>query len=178
MRRFIIPIVAVLFFFVPLFTSNGYYVHSVAAKICIYVILVAGLDLVVGYSGDVSVGHAGLFAVGAYTAAILMSKSDTPFLLAAVIAVAFGAVFGLLLGVPALRLSGPYLAVTTIAFGLIIQTFVNEAVWLTKGSEGIREIPRLQYFGFSFEGNNFYYFVYPFMVFSLFGVHRLVSRSW
>lgn len=177
-RRFIIPIIAILFFFVPLFTSNEYYVHSVAAKVCIYVILVAGLDLVVGYSGDVSVGHAGLFAVGAYAAAILMSRFDTPFLLAAIIGVALGAVFGLLLGVPALRLSGPYLAVTTIAFGLIIQTFVNEAVWLTKGSEGIREVPRLQYFGFSFEGNNFYYFVYPFMVFSLIGVHRLVSSYW
>jgi branched-chain amino acid transport system permease protein len=178
MRRFIVPVAAVAFFFLPLTTANAYYIHSVAAKICIYVILVAGLDLVVGYSGDVSVGHAGLFAVGAYTAAILMWKFQTPFGFALIAAMMLGAVFGLLLGVPALRLSGPYLAVTTIAFGLIIQTFVNEAVWLTKGSEGIREIPPLAFAGLSFEGNNFYYFVYPFMLLSLIGVHRLVSSYW
>lgn len=177
-RRLIVPLIVIAFLFVPLVTTNGYYIHSVAAKICIYVILVAGLDLIVGYCGDVSVGHAGLFAVGAYTAAILMWKLQMPFGVAALCGVALGAVFGLLLGVPALRLSGPYLAVTTIAFGLIIQTFVNEAVGLTKGSEGIREIPRLEFLGISFEGNNFYYFVYPFAVLSLLAVHRIVRSYW
>ena len=124
----------------PLLTSNAYYVHSVMSKVCIYAILVAGLDLVVGYAGDVSVGHAGLFAVGAYTAAIAMTQVGLPFPLAAGLAVLLAAVFGLALGFPALRLSGPYLAVATIAFGLIIQTFINEAVWLTRGSQGIQGI--------------------------------------
>jgi ABC-type branched-subunit amino acid transport system permease subunit len=64
-------------------------------------------------------------------------------------------------GVPALRLRGPYLAVCTIAFGLIIQTVVNEAVPLTQGSSGIKQIPRLVYGPVNFEGNNLYYLVYP-----------------
>jgi len=178
LRRFIVPLIAVALLFVPLATTNGYYVHSVLSKVCIYVILVAGLDLVVGYTGDVSVGHAGLFAVGAYTAAILVSRFDLAFPLAALAGVAMGGAFGLLLGVPALRLSGPYLAVTTIAFGLIVQTFVNEATWLTQGSQGIRNIPRLQYGAINFEGNNFYYLVYPLMLLALLGVHRLVKSYW
>lgn len=178
LRRFIVPLIAVALLFVPLATTNEYYVHSVMSKVCIYVILVAGLDLVVGYTGDVSVGHAGLFAVGAYTAAILVSRFDLAFPLAAIAGIAMGGVFGLLLGVPALRLSGPYLAVTTIAFGLIVQTFVNEATWLTQGSQGIRNIPRLQYGAINFEGNHFYYLVYPLMLLALLGVHRLVKSYW
>ena len=178
LRRFIIPLIAVAFFFVPLMTSNEYYVHSVMAKVCVYVILVAGLDLVVGYSGNVSVGHAGLFAVGAYTTAILMWRLDVPFPLAALAGIVLGAAFGLLLGVPALRLSGPYLAMTTIAFGLIIQTVINESVWLTNGSQGIRNIPVLQYGPINFEGNNLFYLVYPLMLLSLVGVHRLVTSYW
>jgi branched-chain amino acid transport system permease protein len=176
--RFALPLAAVACFFVPLLTSNEYYVHSVLAKVCVYAIVIAGLDLVVGYSGDVSVGHAGLFAAGAYTTAILMWKLQLPFPLAALAGIAMGALFGLLLGVPALRLSGPYLAVATIAFGLIVQTFVNEAVPLTNGSQGIREIPPLRFGPLDFEGNHLFYLVYPLMVLSLLLVHRLSSSYW
>jgi branched-chain amino acid transport system permease protein len=177
-RRYAVPLLAAACFFVPLASSNAYYVHSVMSKVCIYAIVIAGIDLVVGYAGDVSVGHAGLFAAGAYTAAILMWKLHLPFPLAALAGIAMGALFGLLLGVPALRLTGPYLAVATIAFGLIVQTFVNEAVGLTNGSQGIREIPALRYGPVNFEGNNFYYLVYPLMVLTLVAVHRLATSYW
>jgi ABC-type branched-subunit amino acid transport system ATPase component/ABC-type branched-subunit amino acid transport system permease subunit len=177
-RRLGLPLFAVACGLVPLLTSNEYYVHSVLSKVCIYAIVVAGLDLVVGYSGDVSVGHAGLFAAGAYTTAILMWKLGLPFPLAALAGIAMGALFGLLLGVPALRLSGPYLAVATIAFGLIVQTVINEAVSLTHGSQGIGNIPALRYGPINFEGNNLYYLVYPLMVLSLVAVNRLAKSYW
>src|SRR5262249_14579819 len=124
------------------------------------------------------VGHAGLFAVGAYTAAIGMVMAGLPFPVAAVLAVVLTAVFGLALGVPALRLSGPYLAVATIAFGLIIQTFINEAVGLTQGSQGIAGIGPLELGPIRFEGNNFYYLVYALLVICLYCVHRLVGSYW
>jgi len=177
-RRSRLPLLVALCFCVPFVTSNEYYVHSVLSKVCIYTIVIAGLDLVVGYSGDVSVGHAGLFAAGAYTTAILVWRLALPYPLAVLAGIAMGALFGLLLGVPALRLSGPYLAVATIAFGLIVQTFVNEAVWLTNGSQGIRDIPPLVWGRLSFEGNNFYFLVYPLMVLSLLAVHRLARSYW
>ena len=176
--RILALVAALAFLFVPFVTKNPYYVHSVACKVCIYVILVAGLDLVVGYSGDVSVGHAGLFAAGAYTAAILVTKAHWPFLPAALSGIAMGALFGLLLGVPALRLSGPYLAVSTIAFGLIVQTVVNEAESLTEGSLGIQNIPKLTFGRFNFENNNLYFLVYPLMLLSLLTVNRVASSYW
>ena len=178
LRRYGVPLVALVFFFLPAATSNEYYVHSIAAKVCIYVILVAGLDLVVGYAGNVSVGHAGLFAVGAYTAAILMTQLSVPFPLAAAASILLTAVFGFLLGIPALRLRGPYLAMATIAFGLIIQTVVNEWVALTNGSQGIGSIPKLSLGGLSFEGNNLFYLAYALMLISLLGVHRIVKSYW
>lgn len=176
--RWVMGALAVAFLFVPLMSSNQYYVHSVLAKVCIYTIVIAGLDLVVGYSGDVSVGHAGLFAAGAYTTAILMWKLHFSFWSAAPLGIVMGALFGLLLGVPALRLRGPYLAVATIAFGLIVQTVVNEAVPLTNGSQGIRDIPPLRLGTISLDGNRFYYLVYPLMILSLIAVHRVATSYW
>jgi branched-chain amino acid transport system permease protein len=178
LRRYGVIALVVIGACVPLMTDNGYYVHSVMSKVCIYAILVAGLDLVVGYAGDVSVGHAGLFAVGAYTTAILITRLAVPYPVAVVLAVLLSSVFGLILGVPALRLAGPYLAVATIAFGLIIQTFINEAVWLTQGSQGISGIGPLAIGPLDLEGNHFYYLVYALMVLCLYGVHRLVRSYW
>jgi ABC-type branched-subunit amino acid transport system ATPase component/ABC-type branched-subunit amino acid transport system permease subunit len=164
---------------IPLATSNEYIVHSVLVKACVYAIVVAGLDLVVGYNGDVSVGHAGLFAVGAYTAAILMTKLGVSYWIALPIAVALTALAGTGLGIPALRLQGPYLAVTTIAFGLILQTFVNESVWLTQGSLGIQNIPALRLpFGLDFEGNHLFYLAYPAMVLALLAARNVVRSYW
>ena len=186
LRRFGPLLLAALGFCIPLFSSNEYLVHSVLAKVCIYVILVAGLDLVVGYCGDISAGHAGLLAVGAYTSAVLCSKYGWSWPATVPIAVGLTALFGVILGVPALRLSGPYLAVTTIAFGIIIQTIINETVWLTEGSLGITglradgkpKIPDLRYAGFNFEGNNFYYLTYGFMLLTLFLKRQLVTSYW
>src|SRR5882757_4717313 len=164
---------------IPLLTSNEYIVHSVLVKACVYAIVVAGLDLVVGYNGDVSVGHAGLFAIGAYTAAILMTKLGMSYWIALPIAVVLTALAGTGLGIPALRLQGPYLAVTTIAFGLILQTFVNESVWLTQGSLGIQNIPALRLpFGLDFEGNHLFYLAYPAMVLALLAARNVVRSYW
>jgi ABC-type branched-subunit amino acid transport system ATPase component/ABC-type branched-subunit amino acid transport system permease subunit len=166
---------------IPLVTSNEYLVHSVLVKACVYAIVVAGLDLVVGYNGDVSVGHAGLFAIGAYTAAILMTKLGVSYWIALPIAVALTALAGTGLGIPALRLQGPYLAVTTIAFGLILQTFVNESVWLTQGSLGIQNIPALRLpfgRGLDFEGNHLFYLAYPAMVLALLAARNVVRSYW
>lgn len=178
LRRFGTPLLVLLAAALPLFIENGYLMHSVLGKVCIYLIIVAGLDLVVGYSGDVSAGHAGLFAVGAYASAILMWKFRTPFPVCVLVSTVLAALFGIILGVPALRLRGPYLAVSTIAFGIIIQTFVNEAVPLTQGSSGIREIPKLEAFGFNLDGNYFYWAIFPFTVLALLMKQGIVTSYW
>ena len=177
-RRFGLPLLVLALAAIPLVVSNGYIVHSVLGKVCIYLIIVAGLDLVVGYSGDVSAGHAGLFAVGAYTTAILLWKFHVPFALCVVASTVLAALAGIILGVPALRLKGPYLAVSTIAFGLIIQTIVNETVSLTQGSSGIREIPKLEFFGINLNDNYFFWAIYPFTVLALMMKAGIVKSYW
>lgn len=173
----------------PLWVDNQYYVHSILGRIFIYTILVISLDLVTGYIGDISLGHAGLFAVGAYSMAILSTSAEVnlgasiahfpalPFFIALLISIAITSAFGFLLGFPSLRASGPYLAVTTIAYGLIIYTIINEQSQLTNGTKGIH-MPPLILFGQSFTGNNFIWIVYPALLFAMFIKSNLAKSFW
>lgn len=166
---FLIPLL------IPGLVDNQYYVHGILCRIFIYTIFVSSLDIVVGYIGDISIGHAGLFAIGAYAIAILTGPPhlntegtlsflpQIPYILALLIGVALAAFAGLLLGFPSLRSSGPYLAVTTIAYGLIIYTIINEQETLTNGTKGIH-VGALSIGDFAFTGNRLFYIVYPCMI--------------
>ena len=121
----------------PVGIDNPYYIHLLET-IMIYAILLFGLDIVVGYTGQVSLGHAGLFGIGAYTAGVLVFKLGAPLLVALLAAIGVTALFGALLALPALRVTGPYLAMVTLAFGTIIQILINEMSFLTEGPMGIK----------------------------------------
>jgi ABC-type branched-subunit amino acid transport system permease subunit len=108
----------------PTIWPNPYYIHLMVV-IGIYAILLLGLDIVVGYIGEVSLGHAALFGIGAYTAGVLNFQLGVPFLLAVPASVVVTAIFGAILALPALRVNGPYLAMVTLAFGTIIQAARN-----------------------------------------------------
>jgi branched-chain amino acid transport system permease protein len=97
----------------------------VANYMAINVIVVIGLNLLVGYTGQISLGHAGFFALGAYGTIVLMAKLHLPFLVALPAAALISALFGFLLGLPALRLEGPYLAIATLGFGLTITQVIG-----------------------------------------------------
>lgn len=84
------------------------------------VIVAIGLNLLMGYTGQISLGHAGFYAIGAYTSSMLASKAGFPFLLSLPLAGLTGSIFGLMLGIPALRLEGPYLAIATLGFGMAV----------------------------------------------------------
>ena len=120
----------------PLAVTNPYYIHLLVT-IMIYAIVLFGLDIVVGYTGQVSLGHAGLFGVGAYTVGTMVMHLNAPVLVVLVSAIAITALFGALLALPALRVTGPYLAMVTLAFGTIIQILINEMDFLTSGPMGI-----------------------------------------
>ncbi|WP_345796851.1 branched-chain amino acid ABC transporter ATP-binding protein/permease [Castellaniella sp. MT123] len=121
---------------IPLVVANPYYLHLVET-ILIYAVLLLGLDIVVGYTGQVSLGHAGLFGIGAYTVGALILHLDMPFWVAIPAAIAVTSIFGAILALPALRVTGPYLAMVTLAFGTIIQILINEMDFLTAGPLGI-----------------------------------------
>lgn len=116
--------------------SEGYAVYLVTLAV-IHIIIAIGLNLLVGHTGQISLGHAGFVAIGAYVSSLLMLKLDLPFALALPAAGLAAGLSGLLVGFPALRLTGPYLAVATLGFGIAIgQTLVRwESV--SGGSIGI-----------------------------------------
>lgn len=128
--------IAALFGF-PMAVGNPYYIHMIET-IMIYAILLFGLDIVVGYTGQVSLGHAGLFGIGAYVAGVFFAKLGLSLWLALPAAILVTAAFGAVLALPALRVIGPYLAMVTLAFGTIIQILINEMDFLTAGPLGIK----------------------------------------
>jgi branched-chain amino acid transport system permease protein len=156
----------------PLGIENPYYIHLVET-IMIYAIVLFGLDIVVGYTGQVSLGHAGLFGIGAYTAGVLVMKLAAPLWITLPAAIAVTAVFGALLALPALRVTGPYLAMVTLAFGTIVQILINEMSFLTEGPMGIKlEKPML--FGLQLGERGYYWVVVAMLVASLIVVHRIL----
>jgi branched-chain amino acid transport system permease protein len=165
----------VLLALVPLFTHNPYYIHLVET-IMIYAILLFGLDIVVGYTGQVSLGHAGLFGIGAYTAGVLFLKLSAPLWIIIPASIAVTAVFGAVLALPALRVSGPYLAMVTLAFGTIIQILINEMSFLTEGPMGLK-IPKPTVFGYKFNEQSFYWLVCAMTAISMLLVDRILRSQ-
>ncbi|SAL60586.1 ABC transporter-like protein [Caballeronia peredens] len=157
----------------PVVSGNPYYIHLVET-IMIYAILLFGLDIVVGYTGQVSLGHAGLFGVGAYTAGVLFAKLGMPFYVTAPLAILVTAAFGAILALPALRVSGPYLAMVTLAFGTIIQILINEMDFLTNGPMGLK-IPKPMFAGHRLDEVQYYWLVAALLVVSLIVVHRVLK---
>jgi branched-chain amino acid transport system permease protein len=156
----------------PLVVNNPYYIHLVET-IMIYAIILFGLDIVVGYTGQVSLGHAGLFGVGAYTAGVLVFKLSAPLWVTLPAAIFLTAGFGALLALPALRVTGPYLAMVTLAFGTIIKTLINEMTFLTEGPGGITlKAPKV--FGYALSEHDFYWVVLAMLVLAGIFVHRVL----
>lgn len=170
----VVALVALIAF--PLVVKNPYYIH-LAETILIYAILLFGLDIVVGYTGEVSLGHAGLFGIGSYTAGALFFKLGVPFALAVPASIVVTAAFGALLALPALRVTGPYLAMVTLAFGTIIQILINEMTFLTEGPLGIK-VPKPSFFGHKLNEVEYFYVVAALMVIALIVVNRLLKSHY
>ena len=159
----------------PIVIPNPYYIH-LAETILIYAILLFGLDIVVGYTGQVSLGHAGLFGIGSYATGVLVFKLGVSFWLAIPASIAGAALFGAILALPALRVTGPYLAMVTLAFGTIVQILINEMSFLTEGPMGIK-IHKPVLFGHRLSEVEYYYMVAELMVISLVVVHIIMKSN-
>ncbi|MFG6456410.1 ABC transporter permease subunit [Roseateles sp. BYS96W] len=159
----------------PIASGNPYYIHLVET-IMIYAIVLFGLDIVVGYTGQVSLGHAGLFGIGAYTAGVLILKLDAPVYATLPAAIAVAACFGAMLALPALRVTGPYLAMVTLAFGTIIQILINEMTFLTEGPMGIT-LTKPTLLGHPLDEMQYYWLVMACLVAALVFVHRVLHSQ-
>jgi ABC-type branched-subunit amino acid transport system permease subunit len=129
----------------PYILSNAYQLR-VWMLLLIYAVVALGLNLVVGLAGLISLGQAGLLAIGAYTASILATKFGFEFIPAALAAMCLTGIFGVVLAYPTLRVRGVYLAVITIAFGIIVENIAIEWSSVTGGTTGISNIPKIDFF--------------------------------
>jgi branched-chain amino acid transport system permease protein len=126
---------------------------------CVYSIVAMGLNLTVGYAGQISLGQGAFFGIGAYTAALLM-KAGWSFLAAMPVAGLACFLVGLIVGFPALRVQHHYLAFATLGFNVLVYLFIRNEQWLTGGTMGLPGIPRPEVFGIAFKSSlAFYYFV-------------------
>lgn len=145
----------------------------------IYSILALSLNLVVGYTGLVSLGHAAFFSIGAYISALLaLNLGISPWI--GLIAGACGAaVFGVVIGMPSLRLKGDYLALATFGAGMIVYSIAKNWVSLTRGPMGLPGIPGFSVFGFSLESTwSYLILVIVFTLVTVFVLQRLVGGAY
>jgi len=152
------------------------YLVNVGILCCIFVVLSLSLNLITGYMGQVTLGHAAFYGIGAYTAAILATRFGMGFLGTAFFAIIVSALFGLLLGMPTLRLSGNYLAIATMAFGEIARLVELNWIGLTRGPLGIPAIPEPRIFGYSFESiTSKYYLILVIVILAIIVVDNLMN---
>lgn len=159
MRKLAISLALVCLAAFPFMGPGDYLIRLVNIGI-IYAILAVSLNFVLGCAGQISLGHAGFFGIGAYTSAILTHAGSgylfwPAFLMSGVTA----GVAGLIIGVPALRLKGHYLAFGTLGFGEIIRIVLYNWREVTRGTDGIGRIPSPAAFGFEFDTDQKYYFL-------------------
>ena len=151
----------------------GEYGMSQLHFILIYSIVGLGLMLLVGFTGQISLGHAAFLAVGAYTEALLQARG-VPFFVSLPAAALFSAALGWILGLPALRLKGIYLAIATFAFNIIIEEVLARWEGLTGGNSGLHLKP-IEFFGTDFGGDaNFYYLCLGLTVLSILALMNLL----
>jgi branched-chain amino acid transport system permease protein len=151
----------------------GEYVMSQLQFICIYSIVGLGLMLLVGFTGQISLGHAAFMAIGAYTEALLQARG-VPFFVSLPVAALMAGGMGWVLGLPALRLKGIYLAIATLAFNVIVEEVTARWEGLTGGNSGLHLKP-IVILGYELESEaSFYYLCLALTVLSVLGVMNLL----
>lgn len=146
----------VLLFTLPLYLGNQWL--SVANLIGITIIAATGLNILTGYCGQLSIGHAGFIAVGAYTSAVLTNRFEMPFLVGLICAGLVAGFVGMIFGIPSVRVKGFYLAISTIAAQMIIIWVINHWTTITGGFNGL-PVPAAEVGGITFTSQGDYFYL-------------------
>ena len=143
----------------PALFPDNYFVMAVGVSAGLNAILAVGLNLLMGYAGQISLGHAAFFGMGAYTSAILTTRYACPSLIALTAGLIIAGVIAWLLARPILRLRGHYLAMATLGFGVIVHVLMVQATPWTGGPDGLNGIPPLNLLGWSVDSDLRWYAV-------------------
>lgn len=175
-QRIIILALVVLSIAFPLaFTENIYILHVMTTAF-IFIIAINGLNILAGFTGQLSLAHAGFFAIGAYSLGILTTKYDMPYWISFFLAIVLTAVIGLFLGIFALRTKEHFFAIYTLIIGFLIYLVINTWDEMTGGIRGLIGIPLPDAIGpITFDTPlSMYYLVLVFMLLSVFVARRIV----
>ncbi|MDC6481921.1 branched-chain amino acid ABC transporter permease [Pelagibacteraceae bacterium] len=162
---------------IPSIFFTDIYQSHLATLICINIIVAAGLNIVKGYCGQVTVGHVGLYAVGSYTAGCMFLYLGSGLWITLPAAIIVTALFGVVMGVPSLRLEGPYLALATLGGGEAIRLFIENGEFFGS-TYGISSISQPVIFGVPFDTPDKYYFIaMPVMLISVYFSFSVLKSS-
>lgn len=160
MRRRIINLAGfALLLLIPVFLKSRPSFIGYINLAIIYAIAAEGLNLLIGVSGQISLGHAAFMAIGGYTSAILVMSLHVPSIVAIICGIIVSAFFGFIIGFPALRLKGFYLAIATMALGTAVTDIIRR-LSITGGDQGLRNIPPIKIFNFSFSSEFSKYYLF------------------
>jgi branched-chain amino acid transport system permease protein len=166
--------IAVIFVLIIPMMVHEYYL-SILNLIFIAIVGALGLNILVGYTGQISIGHGAFMSVGAYTAANLAVKLDLPFWLTLPAGGLMAALIGVVVGMPSLRIKGLYLAIATLAGQLIIEWTINRVPAISGGAQASIEVDRPSLFGFAFNTQGrLYFFLLFFAVIAIIATLNLV----
>ncbi len=163
-----------------IFPQMGFrpYIYRVGVLCLIYAILAASLNLLSGIAGQISLGHIAYYGVGAYASALVALNFGWPHWSLLIVAFFFAALTGLIVGVPSLRLSGGYLAITTLGFAEIIRLLMINWRSLTNGPLGLLSIPRPVYFGLTVKENkDYFYLVLAVLIITVIILYNLINSK-
>jgi len=160
-----------------IFVADGYQLYIIAL-VGLTAVVGAGLNVLLGLTGQISLGHVGFYAIGAYVAAILTVSLGWSFWIAFLLAGLVAGLAGTALAIPALRATGPYLAMITIAFGFIVEQVAAEWKGLTGGWNGIMNIPVPSAGSYAFDERGIAFLTVGLTVVVLFLFSRLAASSW
>jgi branched-chain amino acid transport system permease protein len=152
------------------------YLSLVLCFICIYTIAVSGLDILFGYTGQVSFGHAGYFALGSYGSTLMAMRLGIPVLLTILLGSFLAMIFGIILAFPASKLVKHFLSLLSIAFGNMIFMLISATTWLTNGFSGILNISPVNFFGHRITSHReYFFFLLIITILTLIGKQRIIN---
>jgi len=172
--RWAVGAVVVLFFgILPLTLSD--YLLSIANLVCVAIVGAVGLNILVGYTGQVSIGHGAFMSVGAYTAANLANRLDSPWPVNLLAGGLMAAAVGAVVGIPSLRIKGLYLAIATLAGQFIIEWIINHVNFISGGVQASIPVARPRIGAMSLDSQRaIYYFLLVFVLLALLGNMNLI----
>ncbi|MFI4937037.1 MAG: ATP-binding cassette domain-containing protein [Candidatus Berkiellales bacterium] len=161
----------------PLMMGNQLYTMDLLTLLMIYTILLIGLDITVGYLGQINLGQTAFLALGAYASALAAETWHLDLILCVAISFSFCFTLGALLAIPALRLYGPQFALATLSFTTLAAIVLNEWESLTMGAQGL-SIVRPTLFGLTLNASSFFWICLLFVVLLWLGMHNFLNSQW